>query len=114
MTYYSFFSIFAQEQVIDPLDIERLISIFQSIFSIFILVPIAIASTGVFLGYVFSLEDGDNFMSIPVLFVLGIKVTGGKVIAGFTAFLISLFLVGYFLVEVAVKVFIENIQMTQS
>lgn len=94
--------------------LNLIVSSFKAIFSIFILTPICIASTGVFLGYVFNLEDGTDFLNIPIYKVLGIKVTGRKVVAGFTLFIMSLFLVGLLFSNIAKKVFVENIQITSS
>jgi hypothetical protein len=93
-------------------NIEHYISL---IFSTIFLSAINIAVSGHLLGYALGLseKESDHF-TIPIPYILRIKIRGSSVVAGFASLCISLLIVGLFISNVAHIIFINNLNATTS
>lgn len=72
---------------------------------------INIIASGQLLGFILGLTpDGTDHFTIRIPLIFHLELRGRSVTAGFAAFAISLFVVGYFLSDITKKVFIDNLE----
>ncbi len=109
------------DSAIDPLRIaEKITEVVAAILSTAFLSGINIVVSGHLLGYALSISgeeeatnDGNVFwLRIPYIF--SIRVRGALVVAGFTAYSVSLALTGTILPKYAKLIFIDNLNATTS
>jgi hypothetical protein len=95
--------------------VSIIITRLQILLSGIIIAGINIILSGYLWGSILSLEkNGEDYFYIPIPPILGLKIRGQQVIAGLTAFTISLLLVGIFLHNAAHHIFITNLQCTNN
>ena len=94
---------------------EQVIKVLGLVFSSVVISGINIAISGHILGYVFNFaEEGENHFTLPLPPVLRVRISGNSVFAGFASFTLSLLLVGCLMSEMAVQIFIHQLDATSS
>lgn len=91
------------------------VDMLELLFSTLFLSAINIVISGQILGEIFSLPtSGDDYFTLRVPSVMSLKVSGKATRAGFTAFAVSLLIVGVWLPEQATQIFSVNLRATES
>jgi hypothetical protein len=95
--------------------VQKIIDVLSLLLSTIFLSGINIAISGHLLGYVFGLnQDGEDDFTLRIPFMFTIRVKGACVVAGFTAYSLSLAIIGFEFSAAAKRVFIENLSATTS
>jgi hypothetical protein len=90
-----------------------ILALLKILFNASFLCAINIVISGHLLGYVFNLSNqGRDFFRVRIPWLHDMGITGRRVIAGFTALTISIFVVGFFFHKLAKEMFINNMGAT--